>query len=404
MSARRPVCSRCRRPTRVCYCRHINQIETTTRIVLLQHPRERDMAIGTAHMANLCLPNSELHVGIDWSESVPLRLALSDPARPPVLLYPGKDARDVLAAPPRGPVTLVVVDGTWWQTRKIVRRNPVLAALPRYAFTPPTPSEYRIRKEPNEVCVSTIEALMHTLGALEGNPHRFRALLDPFRAMIDAQIACREAEPCRRRRQRPPRPAPPRVPPWLGDRAGDLVCVVGDANAWRYGSRERTTTCPDELVCWLAFRLGTGESFAGLVAPRNPLAPATSANTELPRETLASGGTLARLMERWRGFLRPNDVLCGWGSYSLSLFAAAGGSMPDERVDLRPLARVATRQHVSTLDDTLTALELPPSPSLGLGRAGRRLGQLVAVTRRMTELAREDEPQELRLAASMTKR
>ena len=47
---RRAVCARCRRPERVCYCRHLTSIETTTRIVLLQHPRERRVAIGTARM------------------------------------------------------------------------------------------------------------------------------------------------------------------------------------------------------------------------------------------------------------------------------------------------------------------------------------------------------------------
>ena len=69
-----------------------------------------------------------------------------------------------------------MVDGTWWQTKKVVRENPVLAALPRYAFTPRAPSEYRIRKEPQDDYVSTIEALALVLGALEGDPSRFRAL------------------------------------------------------------------------------------------------------------------------------------------------------------------------------------------------------------------------------------
>jgi DTW domain-containing protein YfiP len=163
-------------------------LPTRTRVVLLQHPRERHVAIGTARMAMLCLPNSELHVGADWTDSPVLARILADATRPPALLFPGPGAIDIARDPPRGPITLVVVDGTWRQVRKVLLANPVLSALPRYAFEPPAPSEYRIRREPSASCVSTIEALAHVLGALEGEPERFTALLAPFRAMIDGQL------------------------------------------------------------------------------------------------------------------------------------------------------------------------------------------------------------------------
>jgi DTW domain-containing protein len=184
----RAVCPRCRRAQSVCYCRHLTSFPTRTRIVILQHPRERDVAIGTARMASLCLPSSELHVGFDWNGSPTLARLLGDPSHPPALLYPGEGAIDVVASPPTGPITLVVVDGTWAHAKKLVRANPPLAALPRYAFVPPVPSEYRIRREPRPTYVSTIEALVHVLGALEGDPERFTGLLAPFRAMIDAQL------------------------------------------------------------------------------------------------------------------------------------------------------------------------------------------------------------------------
>src|SRR5262245_10503500 len=104
----RPMCGRCRRPVSVCYCAALPRIETTTRVVILQHPRERYVPIGTARMASLCLPAAELHVGIRWTEHAALAAALADPARPPILLYPGAGARDILREPPRGQVTLVV--------------------------------------------------------------------------------------------------------------------------------------------------------------------------------------------------------------------------------------------------------------------------------------------------------
>src|SRR5436309_976551 len=86
----RPVCARCRRPMRACYCAHLPRIETKTRVVVVQHPRERDVPIGTARMATLCLPNSELHVVTSVASEPALERALSDPSRPAILLSPGE--------------------------------------------------------------------------------------------------------------------------------------------------------------------------------------------------------------------------------------------------------------------------------------------------------------------------
>ncbi len=266
----RAVCMQCRRPESVCYCRHLTSIETKTRVVVLQHPRERNMAIGTARMANLCLPNSELHVGVHFRDSPALARALSDPSRPAALLYPGAGAIDVLRHPPQGPVTLVVVDGTWWQASKLVKMNPELAALPRYAFEAPTPSEYRIRREPDEAYVSTIEALVHVLGVLEGDPERLRQLLVPFRAMIDAQIHYATTVHGGRARHgkgdRPPKRLP--IPAVLAERPSSVVCIAAETNAWPYRARERRTSYREELVHWLAHRVGTGETLEVVVAPR----------------------------------------------------------------------------------------------------------------------------------------
>jgi DTW domain-containing protein YfiP len=110
-----------------------------------------------------------------------------------VLLYPGEGAADLATTRLPGPIALVVVDDTWPQAKKRERENPELAALPRYAFRPAAPSAYRVRREPDEAFVSTIEALARVLGALEGHTERFRSLLEPFRAMVDTQLATHEA-------------------------------------------------------------------------------------------------------------------------------------------------------------------------------------------------------------------
>jgi len=414
----RVVCGRCRRPASVCYCHALPRIDTATRVVILQHPRERDMPIGTARMASLCLPQAELRVGVRWTGEL-LAAALGDPSRPPILLYPGPGARDILREPPVGPVTLVVVDGTWSQARTVVRDNPVLQALPRYAFATPEPSHYRIRREPRAEYVSTIEALMHVLGALEGEPARFRSLLDPLRAMVDAQLACQASAPRRRVRQ-VHRPRPPRrvVPDAIVERFGDLVCVVGEANAWPYagrwprpqghddevrdatrggvngpalpvhppeGGHRESPLSIDELVHWVAYRVATGEMFARIVAPSGPLSPSTVFHIDLDAAAILGGGPRGELGAAFARFARPTDVVCGWGHHGIDL-AIAAGIAPVERLDLRAAAHRVARRRLGSLEAYAATLGPPPAP-LTAGRAGRRLALLVQIVRAWRALA-----------------
>lgn len=380
----REVCARCQRPASHCWCAHLTRLDTRTRVVLLQHPRERTVAIGTARMASLCLPNSELHVGVEWGASAALSRALSDPERPAALLYPGEGAVDIVAQPPSGPITLVVVDGTWAHTRKLVRTNPVLAALPRYAFTPPAPSEYRIRREPKENFVSTLEALVHVLGAVEGEPERFRAMLAPFRAMIDAQIASEnERQNHRGRGPRSPKQAKPKPVSPVAGRGADVVCVIGEANAWPRGEDRSPSAFAHELVQWIAHRPSTGETFEAILRPRRPVSPSIEKQTGLRGDEVTAGESLPEALARWRAFVRDTDLVCAWGEYGTGLFEAAGGRFPSAVVDLRWHARTESHRKVGAPLEYLASIggeagELAP---LGRARAGVRLAQIVAVAR-----------------------
>ncbi|MCE9579038.1 MAG: DTW domain-containing protein [Deltaproteobacteria bacterium] len=382
----------------MCYCAALPTLETRSRVVILQHPRERTTAIGTARMASLCLPQARLHVGVDWSHHGPLAEALASTSHPPILLYPGPDAKDILAEPPPGPVTLVVVDGTWSQAKVVVRDNPVLAALPRYAFRAPEPSEYRIRREPSDEYVSTIEALMHVLGALEGDAAKFRALLTPFRAMVDNQLASQARSPRGRvRHPRPPRPIRERLPAELFERPEDLVCVVGEANAWPY--REALGR-PDELVHWVALRPATGEVFEAIAAPTGPLSPTTPFHIGLEEATLHAAPARAALIARFAHFVRDSDVIVSWGRYAPDLFRDAGGALPAARLDLRAAAQRLTQARIGTLDEYVASLG-EPLPPVAAGRAGRRvasLARILAAWRALPERDAEADPDATDLA------
>jgi DTW domain-containing protein YfiP len=381
----RAVCERCRRPHTACYCAHLPELASRTKVVVLQHPRERDMAIGTARLAHLCLPNSELHVGAHWESSSELRAVLADPSRRAILLYPTHGAVDVAELSAGKPLTLVVVDGTWPNAKKMVERNPVLAALPRVAFQPPRPSEYRIRKEPKPHCVSTVEALAHVLGVLEGDAERFQGLLEPFHRMIDRQIELKTLHRTGARRRAKIERRPVSIPKALAERTYDVICVVGEANAWPYCGGDSREKYPDELVHWAACRMATGETFEFVVRPKYPLAPNTVKHIQLTAEQLSAGGSVDELCARWRAFVRDTDILCSWGCYGTGLLQTTGGFLPNTRFDLRHLTKDLLKRKLGTMEQWLEAIGGQASGSLCSGRAGMRLAQLSAITRCICE-------------------
>lgn len=160
----RPSCVRCRRPTSACWCAELTPVETATRVVFLQHPRESRVAIGTARIAHLGLSRSELHEGIEFAGHPRIEELLARPGTALLFPGPGAVAPDALERPPE---TLIIIDGTWPQARKMVALNPALRALPRIGFMPRKPGNYRIRREPDLHCVATVEAVVEVLSAWE---------------------------------------------------------------------------------------------------------------------------------------------------------------------------------------------------------------------------------------------
>jgi DTW domain-containing protein YfiP len=383
----RAVCLRCSRPVSVCWCAHLPSIPTRTRVVILQHPRERYVAIGTGKMAAMCLTSASLHLGVEFENDRAVRAALADPSQPAALLWPGEGAIDIAESPPTGPITLVVIDGTWATAKKLVRVNPFLASLPRYAFAPRAPSAYRIRREPRDDYVSTIEAVAHVLTVLEGD--HFQPMLTPFSAMVDAQIDCQSRLNGARVRHRRNKVHVQR-PRLAAELASDkLVCITGEANAWPY--HEGESSPPDELVQWVARRLATGETFEAVLTPRQRLAPSTTSHTCLSEERLAAGETFASFAARWRAFLRDDDVVCAWGYYATRLLAEEGLSLPNARVDLRRALGDNLRRKPGSLDDVGAQIGLTPSPSMGEGRGGERLARVVDVAMHLAGIQRRYE-------------
>jgi DTW domain-containing protein YfiP len=373
--AGRALCPACWRPQVVCYCSHVQLLSTRTRVLILQHPRESRVGINTARIARMCLQNSDLRQGVDFSTDPVVCAELSAQDRPAVLLFPGDDTIDPVQHPPEGAVTLVVLDGTWWQASKLLKSNPSLRQLPRYGLSPEHPSRYRIRGEPEEHCVATIEALAEMLGVLEGDRARMQQLLLPFDAMVEHQLAYvrRGVTGYNRPKCRPgPRSV---LAPELQQRPEAMVLATGEVNAWPLHEPDRPVP---EVVHWVAVRPATGDRFEALLRPQTRLCPTFCWHAGIEPEQLAAGESFEHFAHRWAQFSRAGDVVCMWGHFAGDMLEQ-GGVQLGQRADLRLAAIRQLRRRAGPIEACAVALGAHASGPWAAGRAGARMAQLEAI-------------------------
>lgn len=154
-------------------------------VVILQHPQEDDVVLGTAPLVAASLDRARVVVGLSWPslEAAVGREGVerarwgvlfasklpegTSPPKPGTVTVHDRHGRprDDGAAPLDG---LVVLDGTWSQAKTLWWRNPWLLKLARVSLVPREPSMYgKLRKEPRREWVSTLEAIADVLPALD---------------------------------------------------------------------------------------------------------------------------------------------------------------------------------------------------------------------------------------------
>src|SRR5688572_4745529 len=112
-------CQRCLLLSAHCICAAIGQARPhRPSILIVRHQWEAWKSTGTARIAQLALADLRI-VDMAAENPDPVREQLRALGDDAWLLYPGRESAARLARPPQ---TLVVLDGTWRQTRKMLRR------------------------------------------------------------------------------------------------------------------------------------------------------------------------------------------------------------------------------------------------------------------------------------------
>ncbi|MDB5105427.1 MAG: hypothetical protein JWP91_3116 [Fibrobacteres bacterium] len=199
-------CYRCHWLEQYCRCPLIKPFATETRFIILMHVKEAKYEkLGTGRICKATLLNSEIIVGVDFTEHPEVNAIIADPGNHCMVLYPGRNSLDVskddvapLLERKASGKTLVVflIDGTWQSAKKMMTLSMNIRKLPRISFTASHESIFFIKEQPAAYCLSTLESIHFFLGeadrrgveSLPGRPQD--NLITVFKSMIDFMVQC----------------------------------------------------------------------------------------------------------------------------------------------------------------------------------------------------------------------
>lgn len=203
MQPNRQFCTTCWQPEFNCFCSLVEKFDPKIEFVILIHPLESRRRVATGRMSYLSLSNSYISRGSNFAQCPIVNRLLKDSTRENVLLARGPDAVDLTTMDQRErserftinkKLRIFVVDGTWTNANKMLRHSPNLTRLPKFCFTPPTPSNIRVRKQPSSSCFSTLEAIHHIIELLgpsvgfDVDSRQHDQLFKPFTWMVEKKI------------------------------------------------------------------------------------------------------------------------------------------------------------------------------------------------------------------------
>lgn len=183
-------------------CEHVHSLDTETKFVILMHPKEfKKVKNGTGHLTHLALQNSELFIGIDFTNHNIINEIIA--SHNSFILYPSKDAINLSTTNPHAGISpnvnknmaVFIIDSTWACSMKMIRESENLQTLQHISFSSSKLSQFKIKEQPAEYCLSTIESTLCVLELLDKwhveniEALEFERFLNPFEKMVEYQLS-----------------------------------------------------------------------------------------------------------------------------------------------------------------------------------------------------------------------
>lgn len=161
-------CDACGLPVNTCICSRVPALKTRTQIWILSTEKEFHRPSNTARLLKLMNPQStEIHLWERTREPAALLEKLRQGSYTPFLLFPAEteaeEAEHAIAPLSEKPPAFIIIDGTWQEARKIIRKSHYLNALPRIFLSGDAGSVYSLRRgvKPGNLC--TLEAAIEAV-------------------------------------------------------------------------------------------------------------------------------------------------------------------------------------------------------------------------------------------------
>jgi DTW domain-containing protein YfiP len=212
-------CPHCLKPRALCVCEEITRIDNKVSLLILQHPQEQDRELGTARLTALHFTDALLKIGLSWPSLTKILGRPTDPQRWAILYLGSVKAaavlpdRDIVVVNKKGNAVdhqdsalrgiegIILLDGTWSQAKALWWRNAWMLKCKRVVLGPKRPSRYgKLRREPRNDGLATIEAAAMLLARLERKPEIESALHASFERLLARYRATRPISQARRRR------------------------------------------------------------------------------------------------------------------------------------------------------------------------------------------------------------
>ncbi len=170
-------------------CGLVARVRNEVDVLVLQHPDEVGQAKGTARLMRLGLARCRVAVGEIFETDALLEMLDGDVSGS-ALLYPSDTVAGTRSPmPPARPRRLVVLDGTWRKSLRMLHATPLLQTLPRWALSLSRPSRYgALRKAALSTQLSSLEAACVALGEIESAPARYEPLLATLDRFVDQRL------------------------------------------------------------------------------------------------------------------------------------------------------------------------------------------------------------------------
>lgn len=201
----REMCYACNRPKNLCLCCDIKPIETSAKFIILMHPKEfKYIKNNTGRVTHLSLKNSELFVGVDFTNHLKINRLIKNQNNFCAILYPSANSiclNEQKLNLDGKRLVIFIIDATWDSSKPMLRQSKNLHNLPHISFTHTKTSAYKFKRQPFAEALSTMESTLCVLDILKNqglesiSKKELNNFLNPFEKMIKFQMKFINSKP-----------------------------------------------------------------------------------------------------------------------------------------------------------------------------------------------------------------